>query len=196
MKKGEAYLIFKRLLDIVFSFILLLLLALPLCLLALLIMLESDGSALFCQQRVGRNGNIFVCYKLRTMYKNAPPDRPSRELSDRQELITPLGRLLRKSSLDELPQLFNVLRGDMSLVGPRPLIPEEEEIGRIRQRCGVYSVRPGLTGLAQINGRDSLSDYDKARLDTSYTRHISLSSDASILFKTLSCVITARDILH
>lgn len=185
MTKASAYLFLKRALDIFFSALLLFLLALPMGAIALVIRMTSSGGALFRQKRVGRDGSEFICYKFRTMYETAPKSCPKSELSSADGFITPVGRFLRKTSLDELPQLFNVLVGDMSLVGPRPLIKEEGEIHTLRHRCGVYRLRPGITGLAQISGRDDVSDVEKARLDAKYARGVCLSKDTSIILKTL-----------
>ena len=160
-------------------------LALPMGLIAVIIRMTSSGGALFRQRRVGRGGSEFICYKFRTMYENAPKSCPKSALASAEGFVTPVGRFLRRTSLDELPQLFNVLAGDMSLVGPRPLIKEEGEIHTLRHRCGVYRLRPGITGLAQINGRDEVSDIEKARLDSKYAHTVSLSKDTSIIFKTL-----------
>ena len=171
-------------LDVLFSALLLVFLALPMACIALAVALSSRGGAIFRQERVGRNGKIFVCLKFRTMYEIAPHDRPSAEMRDGR-YVTPIGRFLRKTSLDELPQLWNVLRGEMSLVGPRPLIPCEDEVHRLRRRCGVDRLRPGMTGLAQIRGRDLLEDREKARLDTRYARRTSLFGDARIVGETL-----------
>ena len=145
-----GYRIVKRLLDIVASAILLAVFCLPLLVIMACIRLTSEGAAIFKQRRVGRNGKLFVCYKLRTMYKDAPPNLSTAEFFDAERYVTPIGRLLRRTSLDELPQLLNVLKGDMSIIGPRPLIPEEESIHQKRQERRVYSIRPGMTGLAQI----------------------------------------------
>lgn len=183
--KRRIYAVAKRLGDVIFSLALLFLLALPMLLIAILIRLTSKGGAIFKQKRVGRGGRLFTCYKFRTMYIYAPPNRPTASFPDSQKYITPIGRLLRRSSLDELPQLLNVLIGDMSLVGPRPLIVDETELHRIRERCGVYSIRPGITGLAQIRGRDMLTDSDKARFDVRYVRNMSALQDMRILLTTL-----------
>ena len=186
------YFILKRILDIIFSVVLICLLALPMCLIALLIVVDSDGGAIFCQKRVGREGREFVCYKFRTMYMSAPPSCPKSKMGAPSIYVTPVGRFLRRTSLDELPQLFNVLLGDMSLVGPRPLIADEGEIHVLRQRCGVYELRPGITGLSQISGRDSLCDIEKVRLDARYARKMSLGVDARILLGTLRNAATGR----
>lgn len=186
------YFILKRMLDILFSVLLLFLLALPMCVIALAIVLDSRGGAIFRQRRVGRDGREFVCYKFRTMYMFAPNSCPKSRLGDAHRYVTPVGRFLRRTSLDELPQLFNVLVGDMSLVGPRPLVSEEGEIHVLRQRCGVYRLRPGITGLSQINGRDDIGDIEKVRLDARYARNVSLASDARIIFGTLRHAATGR----
>lgn len=182
---GRGYGVLKRGLDILFSALLLVLLALPMLLVALLVALSSRGGVLFRQWRIGRDGVPFVCYKFRTMTADAPPNRPSASFFDVAQYVTPVGRFLRRTSLDELPQLFNVLSGRMSLVGPRPLIPEEGGIHRIRRENGVYAVRPGMTGLAQVSGRRALDDAEKAALDVLYVRRMSLWQDVRILGRTL-----------
>ena len=190
-----GYLRIKRVLDVILSCLLLFFLLLPIGVLCLLIVLDSPGGAIFRQRRVGRGGREFLCYKLRTMYAHAPRNRPTSAFSDAEDYVTRMGRFLRRTSLDELPQLWNVLRGDMSLVGPRPLIPEEGEIHRLRERCRVYRMRPGMTGLSQVLGRDRLSDWEKARLDSRYAHTVSLASDCRILWQTAHQIWTGKDIL-
>ena len=175
----------KRILDIVFSFILLLMLLLPMFVIAVAIRSESEGGAIFKQKRIGRRGKIFVCYKFRTMYINAPSSCPAVKLKDSRKYITKTGAFLRRTSLDELPQLFNVLKGDMSIIGPRPLICEEGNIHEQRMDKGVYSLRPGITGVAQINGRNLLRDEEKLSGDIYYLENIRLWLDIKILLKTL-----------
>ncbi len=179
----------KRALDLILALVLSILLLLPMLIIAVAIRAESDGSAIFKQERRGRGGRVFVCYKFRTMRRDAPSNMPASSFQDRELYVTRVGRFLRRSSLDELPQLFNVIRGDMSLVGPRPLICEESEIHDGRQRVGVYALRPGITGMAQIGGRNSLDDREKLEKDTYYLHNLRPSLDAKILFSTLSCVI-------
>ena len=159
------YSFFKRLLDIVLSLTALIVLAPLLLVLALLVKLDSPGPALFKQKRVGRNEKLFDIYKFRSMYTSAPRDVATSELQNAESHITRVGRVLRKTSLDELPQLFNVLKGEMSLIGPRPLVPNEKDIHELRREKGAYRVRPGITGWAQVNGRDCVLPVDKARLD-------------------------------
>lgn len=186
-KRGSCHLYrySKRFLDILFSFLLLCFLWLPMLFIAVLIRLTSRGGALFRQIRVGQGGVPFVCYKFRTMYEDAPRNCPTSDFTNAERFVTPIGRFLRRSSLDELPQLWNVLRGQMSLVGPRPLIPCEAEVHAWRMRCGVYQLRPGITGLAQVCGRDRLPDAEKTRLDVRYAKRVSFWEDVRIVAKTV-----------
>ena len=162
--------------------------------LALLVKLDSPGPALFKQKRVGRNEKLFDIYKFRSMYTSAPRDVATSELQNAESHITRVGRVLRKTSLDELPQLFNVLKGEMSLIGPRPLVPNEKDIHELRREKGAYRVRPGITGWAQVNGRDCVLPVDKARLDGYYADHISFGLDVKIIIFSVICVLTARGV--
>lgn len=184
----------KRFLDILFSGAFLILLSPLMLILSVVIISESRGGAIFKQRRMGRNGKIFICYKFRTMRTDAPHSIPARELDNPDIYITRVGRWLRRSSLDELPQLFNVLRGDMSIVGPRPLICEEEEVHRMRESAGIYLLRPGLTGLAQINGRNLLCDSEKIENDKIYLDNVRMRLDAKILLMTLGCVLVGKGV--
>lgn len=186
----RIYWVIKRVLDIFFSAVLLVFLALPLFLIWIAVRLDSPGSGIFRQIRVGRDGKLFTCYKFRTMYGSAPPCCPSSQFHDADRYITPVGRFLRRTSLDELPQLLNVLKGDMSLVGPRPLILAETEVHKGRRQSGVYGLRPGLTGLSQVRGRDSVSDARKVELDTEYLWNFGFIQDAKIIGMTVYTVIT------
>ncbi len=179
----------KRMLDILLSGALLLLLLPLLGLLWLAVRLTSPGNALFRQQRVGRQGKLFTLYKFRTMTEHAPHNRPASTFEDRHRFLTPIGSFLRRSGLDELPQLWNILKGDMSLVGPRPLIPQEERVHALRRQYGADQVRPGLTGLSQLLGREQLDDRRKAAYDGHYVRHMGLRQDARILAGTAATLI-------
>ena len=151
----------KRIFDFTVSLLLIIFLSPVFLIVALVVLVDSGHPVIFRQYRVGKGNKLFYIYKFRTMRvntRNASTD----DLSEAEQAITRSGRVLRKTSLDELPQLFNVLTGKMSFVGPRPLIPEEKEIRQLRKEYNVYSVRPGITGLAQINGRDMLSAEEKA----------------------------------
>ncbi len=191
-KSKKTYFFVKRLLDIFFSAVLLVFLLLPMILIWMAVRLNSPGKGIFRQIRVGREGKMFVCYKFRTMYVSAPPCCPSSRFVNAEKYVTPVGKFLRRSSLDELPQLFNVLKGDMSLVGPRPLILAEAEVHSKRRENGVYSLRPGITGLSQINGRDMVTDAMKIELDTRYLGNFGFLQDAKILGLTLGRVITGN----
>ena len=184
----------KRFLDILFSVIFLILLFPLMLVISVAVVSESRGGAIFKQKRMGRNGRIFTCYKFRTMRSDAPHSTPARELDNPDIYITRVGRLLRRSSLDELPQLFNVLKGDMSIVGPRPLICEETEVHRMRESAGIYLLRPGLTGLAQINGRNLLCDSEKIENDKIYLDNVRMRLDAKILLMTFGCVLAGKGV--
>ena len=193
-KRSGAYAPFKRALDLIFAALGLIFAAVPMLVISLCIRLELGESAIFTQQRVGRGGKLFNCYKFRTMKKEAPRSCSKKELENADDYITRTGRILRKTSLDELPQLFNILRGDMSFIGPRPLIPEETLVHELRAAAGVYSLRPGISGYAQINGRDMIPDERKAALDKYYLEHFSFGMDMKIVFGTVLSVLSEKDI--
>lgn len=185
--------VLKRIFDFVVSIFALIFLS-PLFLVVSLAILITDGApVLFKQERVGKDNKLFTVYKFRTM-RNGTGDVATAELTDANEKITKTGKLLRLTSIDELPQLFNILNGTMSLVGPRPLIPAEKEIRELREQYGVYSVRPGITGYAQINGRDNIDDETKALLDKEYVEKQNFMFDLKIIFKTFMKVLKRADI--
>lgn len=179
----------KRLLDVVLSACGLLVLSPLLLLLCLAIKLDSPGPVFFKQKRVGIHKSYFDILKFRTMRIDTPHDMPTHLLHDPEQYITRVGRFLRKTSLDELPQLWNILKGDMSFVGPRPLISSEMRAHRLRLEYGVYRFRPGLTGWAQINGRDSISLLRKMKLDKEYCDNWSLKLDLIILLRSVGAVV-------
>ena len=179
----------KRCSDILLSAVGLIVTALPMAITAICIKADSVGPVIFKQQRVGRNGKLFTMYKFRSMYVSAPENCATYELEDAQHQITPVGAFIRKTSLDELPQLINVLKGDMSIVGPRPLIKQEKLIHTLRMNSGVYKLRPGITGWAQINGRDTVSITSQAERDAYYVHHRNFALDCKILFRTFFKVI-------
>ena len=185
----------KRLLDILLSGAALVVLCIPMGVIALWIKLDSPGPVLFRQKRVGRNGQYFYIYKFRTMRIDTPHDMPTHLLNHPDLFITRVGRFLRKTSLDELPQLFNILKGDMALVGPRPALWNQEDLISERERYGANSVRPGLTGWAQIHGRDELPIREKAELDGYYVHHIAFGMDLECLCKTAGAVLR-QDGIH
>lgn len=182
--KQRRYVSFKRAFDMIFSGIVLVLLLPIFVLTAVVIKLDSHGPVLFRQKRVGKNGKTIIVYKFRTMDLSAPKYQATAELHNAEKYITRSGRILRKTSIDEIPQLINILRGDMSIIGPRPLILQEEDVHEMRYQNGVYFLRPGLTGLAQVNGRDLVNPSEKVRFDTEYLHSFSFKKDFVIFMDT------------
>ena len=185
----------KRGLDIVVALALLILLSWLLALVAVAVRLTSPGPALYWSDRVGRNGRIFSMPKFRSM----PVDTPAlaTHLMSAAELrLTPIGSFLRRTSLDELPQLWSILRGAMSLVGPRPALFNQHDLIELRQRYGVDALCPGVTGLAQVNGRDELSIPEKVRFDAEYLRTRGLATDARIVLQTVRKVLRGDGVQH
>lgn len=185
----------KRALDIVGGLAGLVLLSPLFVGLAIAVRLESPGPSLHWSRRVGRRNRIFDMPKFRTMRTGAP-DVATHLLDDPKEWVTPLGRFLRRSSLDELPQLWSVVKGDMSLVGPRPALFNQDDLVMLRTKAGVDALRPGLTGWAQINGRDELPIGEKARLDREYLERMSIAFDLRILAATALSAFSGRDVSH
>ncbi len=194
--RQRAYACFKRFVDIVISLIALLILLLPALIVIIAIRVESKGSPIFKQIRYGRNGRRFTIYKFRTMYQNAPHAVATEDFEDASVHVTKVGHLLRKTSIDELPQLVNVLIGDMSLIGPRPLIVEEERIHLFRLANHIYDLRPGMTGNAQVNGRDDIVFEDKMRRDLEYLHNVSFLMDLKIILKTLTVVFRREGVKY
>ena len=193
---GAGYRCVKRAADMILSACGLLVLLIPMLIVALAVYIDDPGEVLFRQYRVGRNGKRFKLYKFRTMKKDTPKYLSTAEVEDPKKYITRIGAFLRKASLDELPQLINVLKGDMSLVGPRPLISDEYEIHQMRAQFGVYNVRPGVTGLAQINGRDTVSPVEKVRWDVKYLEHFGLKMDLKILLATVPKIFGGEGVVE
>lgn len=182
----------KRFFDVILSFFAIIVCFPLLTVIAVCVKLSSSGKVLFCQKRIGKDKKNFIMYKFRTMRSDAPSETPTHLLSSPEKYITPVGRFLRRTSLDELPQLFNILNGSMSFVGPRPALWNQSDLIMERDKYNANSVRPGLTGLAQINGRDELSIPEKAEQDGNYCKKITLSGDIGILFATFIAVFTRK----
>lgn len=185
----------KRLLDIVAALCLLVLLAAPMALVALLVKLTSRGPVLYMSDRVGRDNRIFKMAKFRTMYLDAPAVA-THLLSEPAKYVTPLGSFLRTASLDELPQLFNILGGQMSFVGPRPALFNQDDLIALRTEKGIHRVIPGVTGWAQVNGRDDLPIPVKVSFDEYYLHHRSLLFDLRILLITAFKVLRREGVSH
>ena len=179
----------KRLLAIVLSLMGIVCLGWLLALLSIAVKLDSPGPVLFKQKRVGRGKSHFYILKFRTMRTDTPKDMPTHLLANPDQYITRVGRFLRKTSLDELPQLFNILLGDMSIVGPRPALWNQFDLIAERDKYGANDIRPGLTGWAQINGRDELEIEEKALLDGEYVRNLSFRFDVRCLLATVKVVL-------
>jgi len=172
-----------------------LLLLLPVLLVYVVVRLTSEGPALYWSDRVGRNNVIFKMPKFRSM-RVGTPAVATHLLADARSHLTPIGSFLRKSSLDELPQLWSILAGDMSFVGPRPALFNQQDLIALRTAQGVHTLVPGLTGWAQVNGRDELPIPDKVKLDVAYLQQQSLSFDIRILWLTLVKVVTRDGVSH
>jgi len=194
-------LFWKRFFDIVISVLCIALLFLPSCLLALIILAEDGFPILFKQERYGKDRKPFLIYKFRTMKADAPSNVPTSRSEAIDGYVLKSGSILRRYSLDELPQLLNILKGDMSLVGPRPVILNETNLISERQNYHANSIRPGLTGWAQVNGRDLLDAKTKAKYDGEYTQILmgngwkALLMDLKCIFRTFMKVPTAADIV-
>lgn len=187
---------FKRLLDIILSVLGILFLSWLFLILIVALKLDSRGPVLFKQKRVGKGKAHFSILKFRSMRVDTPRDMPTHMLQNPDMYITRVGKFLRKTSLDELPQLFNILLGHMSVVGPRPALWNQYDLLEERDRYGANNVRPGLTGWAQINGRDELEIPVKAKLDGEYVQKLSFSFDCKCFFGTISKVLRHEGIIE
>lgn len=182
----------KRLIDIVLALIGFVLLLVPMMVVAALVKLTSKGPVIYWSQRVGKDGQLFWLPKFRSMQFNTP--HAKRRL-DSGDTLTPIGRFIRNYSLDELPQLWPILKGEMSFVGPRPILPIESDFLAMRACRGVHRAKPGLTGWAQINGRDEITPSQKLELDVHYIEHQSLLFDLKIILLTIPRVISKAGVL-
>ena len=192
----KCYLTAKYILDFLIALCALAVLLLPMGILCATIYLEDKGPVIFTQKRIGKDQKTFTLYKFRTMKMDTPHDTPTHLLADPQQYITKAGRFLRKFSLDELPQLLNILLGHMSLVGPRPALWNQYDLMAEREKYGVHQLRPGLTGWAQINGRDELEIPVKAALDGEYLRNVGLAMDVRCMFGTVGAVVRADGVVE
>ena len=183
------YLKIKRSIDIMCSLVGLILLSPVYLIICIVIKVTSPGPILFKQKRVGLHKKYFNILKFRTMRIDTPKDMPTHLLSDPDQYITKAGKFLRKTSLDELPQLVNILKGEMAIIGPRPALWNQEDLIKERDLYKANDIRPGLTGWAQINGRDELEIEDKARLDGDYVTHMSFLFDCKCFFGTITSVL-------
>ncbi|MBQ4617210.1 MAG: sugar transferase [Clostridia bacterium] len=191
----RSFLFVKRVLDVVFSALLMVLLFPVFVVVTLVATYDTAGSPFFVQTRMGRGGKPFRMIKFRTMSKSAPENVATADLENADSFISPIGHILRKFSLDELPQLWNVFKGEMSFIGPRPVVLSEEELLAMRNLHGADEVRPGITGFAQVRGRDNLPIVQKAFLDGYYARHVTFVMDMKILWRTVLYVLRAEGVV-
>lgn len=185
----------KRTFDIVMAAGALVVFAVPMALVAVAVRLTSKGPAIYWSDRIGRDNKVFRMPKFRSMRSDTPPV-PTHLLTDSRTWLTPIGGFLRKSSLDELPQLWSILVGDMSVVGPRPALFNQDDLIALRTEHGVHRLRPGLTGWAQVNGRDELPIPDKVKLDVEYLHSQNLIMDLKTIWLTVDRVLRAKGVSH
>jgi len=190
------YLKFKRFYDFLLALIGLIVLLPLFLLLMLLVRVDSKGEIFFKQKRIGRNKKYFYILKFRTMRIDTPKDTPTHMLENPNLWITRMGKFLRRTSLDELPQIINILMGDMSIIGPRPALWNQYDLIKERDKYDVHKIYPGLTGYAQIHGRDELPISDKAKLDGYYVEHINLGLDIKIFFGTIISIFKSEGVVE
>ena len=157
---------------------------------AIAIKLDSKGPVIFKNRRVGKKEKIFYCYKFRSMTTDAPKEMATSQMDDAKSYVTKVGKFIRRTSIDELPQLFNVLIGSMSFIGPRPVVPTELKLIEMRNQLGVYQVKPGISGYAQVYGRDYVYYKNKAIMDSLYVKKRNLWFDFKLCIKTVLCALT------
>lgn len=190
------YLKLKYALDFILALVALAILAVPMLILMLIIKADDPGPVFFRQKRIGKDQKNFYILKFRTMRSDTPRDIPTHLMKNPEQYITRVGRILRKFSIDELPQVINIFLGHMSFVGPRPALWNQFDLIEEREKYGAHQVRPGLTGLAQISGRDELEIPVKAALDGEYVRNVGLPMDMKCFFGTFWAVFSARGVVE
>ncbi len=188
--------IFKRIIDAILSGMGLLVLAIPMLIVAIIIKCEDPGPVIFKQKRVGKNKETFSLYKFRSMKMSTPHDTPTHMLENPEQYLLKSGRFIRKTSIDELPQLWNIFKGDMSIIGPRPALWNQDDLIAERDKYGANDVKPGLTGWAQINGRDELEIPVKAKLDGEYVKRMSFLFDCKCFFGTVVSVLKSDGVVE
>ena len=193
---NSNYIPIKRMIDVILSTLAIIILSPVLLILAIAIKLDSPGPVLFKQKRVGKNKELFEIWKFRTMRTDTPSDMPTHMIKDPDQFITKTGKFLRKTSLDELPQIFNIFTGKMSVIGPRPALWNQDDLVAERDKYNANDITPGLTGWAQINGRDELEIPVKAKLDGEYVKRMSFLFDIKCFFKTIESVAKSEGVVE
>ena len=196
MKRKPIYIFFKRAFDIFCSFLAIILLSLPMLIVAIAIKCDSKGPVFFKQDRIGKNKKVFKILKFRSMYTDTDPNAPTHQLGNATSHITKVGAFIRKTSIDELPQLFNIFAGQMSFVGPRPALWNQDDLIAERDKYHANDVKPGLTGLAQISGRDELEIPVKAKFDGEYVEKRGFFYDIGLIFKTAFSVFKHEGVVE
>ena len=195
LENKKLYKLIKRIIDITLSFVGLIIFSIPFALIFFLIRISSKGEIIYWSDRVGQNNKLFKMPKFRTMRKGTP-SVATHLLDKPDEWVTPIGKILRKYSLDEIPQLWSIFSGKMSIVGPRPALFNQDDLISLRTKNKIHTLAPGLTGLAQISGRDDLSIKDKVKFDKEYLETCSLKLDLTIILKTIIKVFSSQNIKH
>ena len=193
---NSNYIPIKRMIDVILSTLAIIILSPVLLILAIAIKLDSPGPVLFKQKRVGKNKELFEIWKFRTMRTDTPSDMPTHMLKDPDQFITKTGKFLRKTSLDELPQIFNIFTGKMSVIGPRPALWNQDDLVAERDKYNANDITPGLTGWAQINGRDELEIPVKDKLDGEYVKRMSFLFVMKSFFKTIESVAKSEGVVE
>ena len=194
-KNRILYQIIKRIMDITLSIIALFIFIIPFIIIFFLIKFSSKGDAIYWSERIGQNNKIFKMPKFRTMHIDTPPIA-THLLGNPDKWVTPIGKILRKYSLDEVPQIWSIISGKMSIVGPRPALYNQNDLISLRKKYNIHTLVPGLTGLAQIKGRDILSIEDKVKVDKEYLEKCSLTMDLNIILVTIKKVFISENVNH
>ncbi len=186
----------KRIIDIVMSFLGMIVLIIPMLIVAIIIKIDSPGPVLFKQKRIGLHKKQFTIFKFRSMPVSTPRDMPTHKLNNAEDLLSKWQKFMRKASIDELPQMWCILKGDMSIIGPRPALWNQDDLIAERDKYGANGIKPGLTGWAQINGRDELEIQEKARLDGEYVKKLSFLFDCKCFFLTIIKVLKHEGVVE
>ena len=192
----KIYLPFKRIFDFIFSLLSIILLSPLFIVISICVLIDTKGFPIFRQRRIGRNNKTFLILKFRSMNVKTPKDVPTHLLENPDQYLSRFGRFIRRSSIDELPQLFNILIGQMSFIGPRPALWNQDDLIKGRKDNNVDILRPGLSGYAQTHGRDDMSIDKKVELDTYYLHHFSLLLDIKLIFKSIFNAISGKDVIE
>ena len=194
--RQKIYLPFKRFLDLFFSFVFIVLLSFLIAIISICVLIDTGGFPVFRQKRIGKGNEVFLILKFRSMNKSTPRDVPTHLLENPEQYISKFGKFIRKSSIDEIPQLFNIFAGQMSFIGPRPALWNQKDLIDGRTKNNVHLIRPGLSGFAQCNGRDDIRIDKKIELDTYYLKKFGLFFDLKLFFLSIGKAISRKDVIE